>query len=141
MPDVSADVIHMDVAYSPSVALRGSLIMIRFNPPGTRVLAKRWEFALAITDANKQFLDLTNYTITMAIGASPSGPPIQTVTAILADQTAETGKATAVFLPADTAGFTIPLSGEFYYQVDASLDAANKDTLASGYFRAQKSLL
>jgi len=115
--------------------------MTRYNPPGTRVLGKRWEFALAITDANKQFLDLTNYTVTMAIGASPSGPPLKTVTATLADQEAEAGKATAVFLPTDTAALTIPLSGEFYYQIDASLDSANKDTLASGYFRAQKSLI
>lgn len=114
--------------------------MIRYDPPGSRVLGKRWEFAISVTDANGQLKDLTGATVTLAVGSSPAHR-YDSAAAVLADQEDETGQALAVFTPAETALLPIPTGGQMFYQVDVYYDAAHVDTVAWGYFRVQASLI
>lgn len=102
-------------------------------------LGERWEFELTVGDGQGATVDLTGATVTMYLALWKNSAAMATAVATIADQSAQQGKATAVFLPTTTAALSFP-GGSLYYQAWAAFDAQNKKLVAEGTLQVQKSL-
>lgn len=118
----------------------------RYDPPGFRVLGKRWELAVTVVDKAGTPVDLTGATIAGAIGASAGVLPFASKESpdadiAIANQATNPGEAVISFLPNETGDFVLPESGQVYYQVDVNFGGGYEDSVASGFIRVVGSLI
>lgn len=108
------------------------MILNEYTPKGIRVVGDTWKFETIVPESPGNPLDLTDATVTLTLGAS-----VLTATGTKADQTAEMGRVTFTFTPAETA--TVPSSairaGGLRWRIRVSFSSSLEDTVGSGWIK------
>lgn len=118
----------------------------RYDPPGFRVIGKRWELSVTVVDKLGAAKDLTGATISAAIGSSAGVTPWVSKSSphadiVVAAQETDPGEVVISFLPSETEDFVLPVSGQVYYQVDVAFGGGFEDSVASGFIRVVESMI